>query len=293
MTTIGKILREYNQLMKDVDVNHLISKHDYETLLSAILQVNRQYLYLHLEQELIDTQIQSWLEKKQRYLNGEPLAYILGCSNFHGLMLKINTNVLIPRLDTELLVKITLQKLNLTVNDKNNENKLYIADLGTGSGAIALALAYEQPKWQLHAGDKNLLAIQLAQENAKNLNINNINFYHGDWCSALPKMQKYFAIVSNPPYIAKNDENVAKNVKQYEPHDALFAENAGLQDIINITSQALTRLEDCGYLILEHGWQQGEMVRKIMRNNHFINIETFKDFANHERVTCGQFRIKI
>lgn len=293
MTTIGNILRNYNNLCQDKIINRNISRDDYEYLLAATLNKTKQYLYINLEQQLNVSQQQSWLNNQQRYLNGEPIAYILGYSEFYGLKLKINNNVLVPRLDTELLVQVTSERLRLwlDLNAKHHiyvNYKLHIADLGTGSGAIALALAHTHPEIQLHACDKNILALNLAKQNAINLNIQNIIFYHGTWFSALPTSQQYAIIVSNPPYIAVNDYNLDQNVKTYEPHDALFADDNGLQDIKHIISQASIRLLNYGYLIIEHGWQQKASVQKLMQQNNFSNITTLRDFSNHERVTCGQ-----
>lgn len=270
---------QIRDVLKDYNSNDKISRMESELLLAHVLNVTRSYLYLHFAENVPDEKNNFFRKLVQRRQQGEPLAYILGNCEFWDLQFAVNKHVLIPRPETELLVEITLQSLN-------KQQPLTIADLGTGSGAVSLALAHECHNWHIYATDNSAEALQVARSNIKNLELTNVTCYHGEWCDALPARQ-FAAIVSNPPYIATDDPYVQDSVKQFEPACALFAGEDGLAAIKKIISQAPQKLAKQGWLMFEHGFQQGASVKKLMLDNGFVNVTTHKDLAGHDRVTAG------
>lgn len=252
---------------------------DLELLLSKILDKPREFLYAYPDYELSTLQEQDFTFLYQRRLQGEPLAYILGKREFWSLDLAIDAGVLIPRPETELLVEIVLSKCQ--------QSKLSVVDLGTGSGAIALALASERPTWEIIATDISEDALQVAKNNAKRLNIENVKFYLGDWCSALPEIDNFDVIISNPPYIAENDPHLKQGDVGFEPKLALVAGN-GLVAIAAIIKQAKSKLKSGGYLVLEHGYDQGKPVQELLHKNGYRDILPFKDFAGIDRAVLAR-----
>jgi len=189
----------------------------------------------------------------------------------------VNKKVLIPRPETEMLVEIILQL------DCANAN---IADLGTGSGAIAIALAKERPNWHVVATDISQDALEVASHNASRLKIQNIEFHCGNWCDALPD-KKFDAIISNPPYIAKNNFHLQQGDVRFEPRIALEAGD-GLDAIRKIIIQAKNRLKAGGVLALEHGYDQSDIVQKLLHQNNYQKITPYKDLANIYRVVIAK-----
>ncbi len=251
---------------------------DAEILLCHILKKPRTYLLAWPESHLTAEQNQQFQALLARRLKGEPIAYILGEKEFWSLSLEVTPDTLIPRPDTELLVELVLQTLSVTTQT--------IADLGTGSGAIALAIAKERSDWQVIATDKYPATLAIAERNAKKLALHNIHFYAGDWCDALGEMQCN-AIVSNPPYIAADDRHLAD--LSFEPQHALIAGENGLRDLHEIIDQAQKHLVKGGWLFLEHGFDQAFFVEKHMQQVGYKNIHTHRDLSGHSRVTMGQF----
>lgn len=253
---------------------------DAEVLLTHVLHTNRSYLYAHLEHDITAEEIAAFMELLQRRQNGEPIAYILGEKEFWSLPFKVTPDTLIPRPETELLIELAFKKLPST-------ESLHIADLGTGSGAIAVSLAYERKNWQLHATDQCEKALSIAKENSKRLTTLNVSFFHGEWCKALPQ-QKYSAIISNPPYIAQHDKHLQQGDLRFEPLSALVSGVDGLQDIRTILHQAYNYLVPNGLIMLEHGYQQAPAVRTLMHDLGYSEIESHKDLQGHERVTSAK-----
>lgn len=249
---------------------------DLELLLAAVLHKPRNFLYTYPEHELAPKQVQTFLQLYNRRRTGEPIAYILGKKEFWSLELLINNKVLIPRPDTELLVTTALNQLT--------NKEATIVELGTGSGAIALALAWERPNWHILATDLSIDALQLAQHNARRFQLTNIEFHYGDWCNALPR-KKFDLIISNPPYIAPDDPHLQEMLK-FEPRLALVA-HQGLAAIQKIISQASQYLQTGGSLILEHGYQQQNQVHALLQNNHYCQITSYQDLAGLDRVITG------
>lgn len=252
---------------------------DAEILLAKVLKKDRSYLCAHDRDSLTSLQQQQFQALVERRKHGEPVAYLTGHQEFWSLDLVVTPDVLIPRPETELLVETILQMLPA-------QEKLDIADLGTGSGAIALALATERPAWNIVATDFSAAALAVAQQNAQRLAVNNVEFLLSHWCEQLP-IKKYSAIVSNPPYIDANDSHLP--ALRYEPQSALIAAEQGLADIEIIIQQAQNYLADHGMLIIEHGYQQADAVQTLFKKYNYTNSRTINDLAKLPRISCSQY----
>lgn len=252
---------------------------DVELLLAYALGKQRQFLYAHPEHILPHELLLKYHLLLARRTSGEPIAYITGIQEFWSLQINVSPAVLIPRPDTELIVELALKSLHKQVHCK-------VLDLGTGSGAIALAIARERPDCSLTATDNSQAAIAIAEDNARNLGINNIEFLFGDWFAAVAEMQ-FDMIVSNPPYVAENDTLLEQSVADYEPKSALISGKKGLDDIHEIIFTAGNHLHKNGHLILEHGHTQGAEVRRLLAQQGFGQTQTFSDLAQQERCTYG------
>jgi release factor glutamine methyltransferase len=217
----------------------------------------------------------------KRREGGEPIAYIIGEREFWSLNLKVSSSTLIPRSDTERLVELALEKAVLVEGD--------ILDLGTGTGAIALALASELPHRNIWGVDLKEEAQRLAQENAERLSINNARFLSGSWFEPLKHNAKYALIVSNPPYIESDDPHLSEGDVRFEPLSALVSADQGLADIQVIAKKAPKYLIEGGWLLFEHGFSQGEPVRTLLEKLGYDQVETFQDYGHRDRVTVGRF----
>lgn len=253
-----------------------------QLLLQHVLNVNRAWLIAHADDTLPPEQHAAFETLFQRRLNGEPIAYILGAREFYGLHLKVTPDTLIPRPDTETLVDAALSKI--PQNDHHNGIKLL--DLGTGTGAIALAIAKHRPQTQVTAVDASESALKIAQENAELLGITNITFVQSNWFAELNN-QTFDFIVSNPPYIEENDPHLNQGDLRFEPRTALASGVDGLDDIRKIIKHATTHLNAEGWLMLEHGYNQAESVADLLLQAEFTQIEHFQDLAGVQRVTLG------
>ncbi|PKI16935.1 peptide chain release factor N(5)-glutamine methyltransferase [Colwellia sp. 12G3] len=258
------------------------AKLDAQILLGFALNKERTYLLTWPEKELTKQTLQQYLVLLQRRIVGEPIAYIVGVQEFWSLPFRVSPVTLIPRPDTEILVELVLEHWC-------DLEKLHCLDLGTGTGAIALALASEQPTWQIDAVDFNVDAVKLAQQNAHDLKLTQVNIFHSNWFSALTE-RKFDVIVSNPPYIDALDENLSQGDVRFEPESALVADENGLGDIKHIAQQALNFLNIQGALYFEHGFEQGEAVRNILNSLGYTNAQTVRDFNGHERITWAKLR---
>ncbi len=259
--------------------NSTSPKLDAELLLAHILQKPRSYLFAHNDLELDQNQVCKFKEILARRVNGEPLAYITGKKEFWSLELDVNPDVLIPRPETELLVELALKFCG-------DKDKISCVDLGTGSGAIALAIASERPGWKIFATDIDDKVLKVAQANADKLGIKNVNFFQGNWIFALPN-DLMDVIISNPPYVEFDDQHLEGNIR-FEPQKALVAKDAGLAHIKQIITQAWDSLNDNGVLILEHGYEQGEGVRRLLRQHkYYAAVVTYFDLAGLERATVA------
>lgn len=259
-------------------------KRDAEILLGLVTGRARTFILAFGETELEPAQQAALQQLLQRRQQGEPIAYLTGEREFWSLPLRVSPATLIPRPDTECLVEQALLRLPVT--------PCHVLDLGTGTGAIALALASERPDCQVMGIDCQPDAVALAQENAQRLGITNTQFVAGDWFSPLVgAVTSHFAIItSNPPYIDAADPHLAQGDVRFEPRSALVAEDEGLADLRTITQQAGAHLLLQGWLLLEHGWQQGPAVRTLLQQAGFQAVATCRDYAGQERVSLGQWR---
>ena len=253
---------------------------DAELLLAAALGKPRSYLRTWPEHEPSAEQLVAFAALLERRRNGEPVAYILGHQGFWSLDLEVAPHTLIPRPDTELLVETALQLAPATPRR--------VLDLGTGTGAIALALASERGGWKVTGVDRIAEAVALAERNRQRLKLSNAEFRLSSWFDALPG-ERFDLILSNPPYIAAADRHLAEGDVRFEPMSALVAGADGLDDIRQIVDQAPRHLGAGGWLLLEHGYDQAELVRGLLSAAGFAAVESRRDLGGHERISLGQW----
>lgn len=256
---------------------------DIEVLLAHILQKDRTFLFTWPETALTREQEDQFTAAFERRLGGEPVAHIIGQREFWSLPLFVNNTTLIPRPDTELLVETIL---NLFASDMHNQPR-QVLDLGTGTGAIVLALAHEKKHWHCLGVDNQPDAVQLAQRNRDHLQLHNVTIRQSDWFTAVDQTD-FDVIVSNPPYIAADDPHLQQGDVRFEPLSALVADNQGFRDIENIVQQAKHYLLPNGWLLIEHGYQQGLAVRRLFEQSGYAAIQTLSDLGGNERVTLGK-----
>lgn len=256
-------------------------KRDAQILLGFVTGKSRTFILAFAETALTDLQYSQLEVLLARRVNGEPVAYLVGEREFWSLPLRVSSATLIPRPDTECLVERALACLP--------SHPCAILDLGTGTGAIALALASERPDCQITAVDVVPDAVELARSNAQHLALTNVQVLQSHWFSAL-KNVRFAMIVSNPPYIDSEDRHLSEGDVRFEPKSALVAGNYGLADIEILVSDARDFLEPNGWLILEHGWRQGPQVRQLFQDAGFTEVSTAKDYGDNERLTSGRYR---
>lgn len=256
-------------------------KRDAEILLSYVTGRARTFLLAFGETVLTPEELAALAPLLERREQGEPIAYLVGEREFWSLPLSVSSATLIPRPDTECLVEQALAHLPST--------PCRILDLGTGTGAIALALASERPDCTVMGVDIKSDAVALARHNAEKLALLNVHFQQGSWFQ--PVSGKFTLIASNPPYIDANDPHLNEGDVRYEPQSALVASDEGMADLAEIIRQAPAYLETGGWLMLEHGWQQAQAVQKHLKNSGFSAVITHKDYGNNERVTLGQWAV--
>ena len=269
-----------NQLINSLGLEKSEARQEAQLLLQAATNKNRAWLLAHENDALGDNIVLIFQPLLLRRLHGEPIAYILGYREFYGLNLMVNPDTLIPRPDTETLVEAALAKIS-------PQSHSAILDLGTGSGAIALALAKERPLAKVVAIDASKAALQTAETNAQNLAISNVVFVLSDWYAQLPE-QQFDLIVSNPPYIEINDAHLSKGDLRFEPLSALASGVDGLDDIRRIIAHSLIHLKPQGWLLLEHGYHQAALVADLMAVTGVVDIITLQDLGGNDRVTLAK-----
>ena len=256
-------------------------KLDAEILLAHVLNKDRSFLFSHSDEKVEKKSIDEFEKLVARRVNGEPIAYIVGHQGFWDICVNVNKNTLIPRPETELLVEKCLGLIG------EQENKI-VADLGTGSGAIAIALAKEKPSWKIIATDISEESLEVARENAKLNNVKNIDFYQGDWGEALPE-QKFDMIISNPPYIEENHACLKEGDVQFEPIRALTSGEDGLDAIRAIAQQAKRHLKEGGILLIEHGYNQQKRIVDILNKEGYKKNCGIVDLSNLDRVVIARW----
>ncbi|UAA40741.1 peptide chain release factor N(5)-glutamine methyltransferase [Paraneptunicella aestuarii] len=259
---------------------------DAKVLLCDVLKRDTTFLITYPEYQLSAEQFQRFQAMVARRVEGEPVAYIIGTQDFWTLTLKVNEHTLIPRPETELLVETVL---SLVTSHPQNEQQhpLRILDLGTGTGAIALALASELPKAQVEAVDRIPEAVELAKENASNLAISNIKISQSDWFDNITDEPFHF-IVTNPPYVEADSPWLVQGDVRFEPASALTSGDDGLDDIRYIIEQSKGRLLLSGWLLIEHGYTQSEAIQKLFQQAGYLNITAVEDYSGHPRICYAQ-----
>lgn len=267
------------------DVRHAIAdaarvlgdRLDAELLLVHVLGKPRSWLIAHADDALSATHAGAFAALVQRRAAGEPVAYITGHRGFWTLELEVTPATLIPRPETELLVELALARMDV---------QSHVVDLGTGSGAIALAIARECPTSSIVATDASADALAVAARNAIKHGIANVRFVHGDWLTPLAG-DTFDLIVSNPPYIEADDPHLAQGDLRFEPATALASGADGLDDIRRIVAQARAHLAPGGWLLMEHGWNQGAAVREVLSSAGYSEVFTAQDLEDRDRVSGG------
>jgi len=256
-------------------------KRDAEILLGFVTGRSRTFIMAFGETSLTASELEQLEALLARREQGEPVAYLVGEREFWSLPLSVSPATLIPRPDTECLVEQALLRLPASPQK--------VLDLGTGTGAVALAIASERPDCQLTGVDLQPEAVKLAQHNAQKLAISNASFVQGSWFTPVSG-QQFAVIVSNPPYIDAADPHLAEGDVRFEPASALVADNAGLADLQTLIEHAPQHLLPGGWLLLEHGWQQAQQVQQLFRQAGYHQVATVKDYGGNDRVSLGQWQ---
>ena len=259
-------------------------RRDAEILLGFVTGKARTFILAFGETALSDDECQTLDALLARRERGEPIAHLIGTREFWSLPLFVSPATLIPRPDTECLVEQALARLPPA--------PCRLLDLGTGTGAIALALASERPDCHVTALELMPDAVALARRNAEHLNLTNVTIAQSDWFSALSRDARFTLIVSNPPYIDGDDPHLTQGDVRFEPRSALVAPSQGLADLHTLIHEARHFLEPQGWLLLEHGWRQGDAVRELFSEAGYDAVQTCRDYGGNERLTLGQFRQK-
>ncbi len=279
MTTISQAL---TQARHQLQTSSPSPASDASILLCHVLDCSSSHLIAWPDKQLSDDQSQRYNALIEERRKGKPVAYITGEKEFWSLLLKVTPAVLIPRPETEILVEFALEAL------KHNP-KAEIADLGTGSGAIACALASEQPGWHITATDTSAEALAIARQNAETHQLHNIDFVQGHWFEALQR-EDYDMVISNPPYVAAEDPHLGQGDVRFEPDDALSAGIQGMDDIEAIAREAADHLVAGGWLAVEHGYDQQQLVHDCFARNGFVDITQQADLSGTPRITAARKR---
>ena len=253
---------------------------DAQVLLSHILQCNTAHLLAWPEKKLNREQIANYRQLIQQRQQGVPVAHLTGLREFWSLNFSVNDSTLIPRPETETLIEFILDKFS-------DREKIKLLDMGTGTGAIAITIATEKPGWEIFASELIEDALKLARDNSNSHQTSNITFIHSDWFNNI-KHNDFDIIVSNPPYIANDDPHLLAGDVRFEPQSALSAGTTGMNDIEHLCAHAKNHLTQNGWLIVEHGYNQKQLVADCFAENGYVEIEHKNDLSGHIRMTAGK-----
>ena len=248
-------------------------------LLAHVLRVDRAWLFANDDREAATGDCRRYRELVERRINGEPIAYLTGIREFWSLPLQVTPDVLIPRPETELLVEIALELIPPDASWR-------VADLGTGSGAVALAIACERPGCEVHATDCSAAALRVARRNVAAIAPGRVQLHRGSWLD--PLSGSFHVVVSNPPYVAEDDPHLATGDCRFEPRGALTPGRDGLAAIRRLARETLPRLDPDGLLAFEHGYDQGAAARALLGELGYRLVDTRLDLEGRERVTLGR-----
>lgn len=258
------------------------AKLDMEVLLAHCLSKSRTFLYTWPEHQLAESQYLKLIAFVEARQKGRPIAHLVGTREFWSLPLQVTADTLIPRPDTEVLIEWVLTQFDQTPKA--------VMDLGTGTGAIALALASEYPKWSVLGCDRISEAVTLANANAQCLDLGHVKFFESCWFDRFKEVvpqQRFDLIISNPPYIAEQDPHLSQGDVRFEPKSALTAGSDGLDDIRLIAKQSPNYLTCGGCLLIEHGYDQAVAVTEIFKRAGFVRIGSGQDYGGNDRFTFG------
>jgi len=272
---VGDLLAQATRALPGPD-----ARREAALLLRHVLDVSEAWLVAHADDTIDAGRRAAFEALVARRAKGEPVAYIVGVRGFHDLELEVTRDVLIPRPETELLVELALQRIPA-------DTGCTVADLGTGSGAVALAIAKARPLARVVATDASAAALQVARANAERLGLRNVGFAQGDWCVALGDA-RFDVIVSNPPYIAEGDPHLREGDLRFEPRTALASGADGLDAIRVIVRDARAHLREGGWLLFEHGFDQGADVRDLLLDHSYVEVFTRQDLEGRGRVSGGR-----
>ncbi len=253
---------------------------DAEILLCQVLNKPRSYLRAWPDAHLNAAQLSAFTDLLRQRQHGQPIAYLTGIKEFWSREFVVTPDVLIPRPDTECLIEVCLTLAQ-------TQPRLRLIDLGTGSGIIAITLAAERPDANVFAADISASALAIAKLNAQRHHVN-LQFFQSDWFKAIPA-QAFNLVISNPPYIACDDEHLQQGDLRFEPQQALIAADHGLHDINLLADNARHFLTPNGHLVIEHGYNQAESVHAIFARYHYHAIQTVTDLSGQPRVTFGGY----
>lgn len=282
MTTINQALSDARNRLQSTSPSPAV---DASSLLCHVLACSTAHLFAWPDKQLSQQQAFLFDDVLQQRVDGIPIAYITGEREFWSLSFKTTSDVLIPRPETETLVEFVLEKFS-------DSPVLNVADLGTGSGAIACALAVEQPRWRIIATDASTAALEIARINASVHQLENVHFLLGQWFEPIAE-QDFDLIISNPPYVAIGDPHLLEGDVRFEPEAALVSGESGMDAITLLTGHAGKYLKASGWLVIEHGYEQKQAVYDCFDHGGFDEIVQLSDIAGQPRVTAGRYNRSV
>jgi len=283
--TISNILFKSGQILKSNNKAYNVTKLDIEYCLMETLGKNRAYLHAHGEEKISNQELIKFNKSLKDILSGKPLAQVLGYQNFYKNKFLINNNVLIPRIETEILIPKILE-LGDEIYDKNKQ--LILIDAGSGSGCIGLSVAIERKDWLIILIEKSSKAVEVLLSNCKKHSVSNCNIIMSDWLTAISDK---FAniIVSNPPYVDIGSKQIEDSVKNFEPNTSLYSNESGFSDIKRLITDSKRVLVNDGLLILENGFNQSAKVSSLLEKNYYKDIDIILDYNGINRFTLSRY----